>query len=341
MRKRTFALFSAAVLAAAAVTGCGNSSQSTDASTQADTSKAQDETQARQETEEATEAAGVEENKELLILGGSGAGLAAAIQAVNDGMDPLKILILNGSGELAADVLTKEDFVNASETAEQFEAEIEDTYEIYLADTLKAGKEKNNAEMAEFLIESAEEAKSWLGSLGIQLTGVEKKDGSSIARSYTLADGGSLSEAVAQALTKKVEELKIPVLNGAVVKEVILNADGAVTGVKAEVDGAEKTIEGIAVVAADQEFLPMFSDFKVQFSKDGDGKETGLIVNSCAEVLGEDGNAVPGLYAAGSLIHAGVHGDGVLAGNDLTATIVFGETAGVEAAIFVSDNRNE
>lgn len=340
MRKRTFALFSAAVVAAAAMTGCGNSGQTTptEGTAEEGATKAQEEPQS---TEAATEAASVEENKELIVLGGSGAGMAAAIQAVNDGMDPSKILILNGSGELAADVKEKEDFINAAETAEQFEAEIEDTYEIFLADTLKAGNNNNNAEMAEFLTESAEEAKNWLESLGIALTGVEKKDGSSQARSYTLADGGSLADAVSQALVKKVEELKIPVLKNVTVKEIVLNEDGAVSGVKAEVDKKEKTINGIAFVAADENLLPLFSDLKVQLSKDSDGKATGVIVNSVAEVLGEDGIAVPGLYAAGNLINAGVHGDAALAGNDLTATILFGETAGVEGAIYVSDNRND
>ena len=50
----------------------------------------------------------------------------------------------------------KEDFINASETAEQFEAEIDDTYDTFLSDTLKAGKNSNNQDMAEFLVESAE-----------------------------------------------------------------------------------------------------------------------------------------------------------------------------------------
>lgn len=94
--------------------------------------------------------------------------------------------------------------------------------------------------MAEFLVESAEEAKNWVEGLGIKLTGVEKKDGSSLARSYTLADGGSLSEALSEALVKKVEDLKIPVKTGAEVKEIVMNADGVVTGVKAEIDGTRR-----------------------------------------------------------------------------------------------------
>lgn len=336
MKKRTLALFSAAVMAAAAMTGCSNNTTktpSTEGTTEAQTTP--------ETTEAATEAAAKESKPQLVILGGDGAGLTAAIQAVADGMSPSKILILSGTDELAADIKEKEDFINASDTAEQFEAEIEDSYELYLADTMKAGKNTNNAEMAEFLVEGAEEAKSWIEGLGIELKGVEKKDGSSVARSYTLANGGSLAEAVSDALVKKVEELKIPVKTGVTVNEIITSEDGTVTGVKAVVDGEEKTIDSIALVATDKELLPVISKLDIQLSKASDEKVTGVIVNTCAEAIDAKGETVPGLYAAGELISAGVHGDAALAGNDLTATIVFGETAGVESAIYVSDNQEQ
>lgn len=334
MKRKTLALFSAAVMAAAAMTGCSNNTAPTSPSTE-ETTKAPE----APSTEAVAETAAEEQKKELVILGGNGAGLIAAIQAAEDGINPSKILILSGSGELAADMKEKEDFINASETAEQFEAEIDDTYDTFLSDTLKAGKNSNNQDMAEFLVESAEEAKNWVEGLGIKLTGVEKKDGSSLARSYTLADGGSLSEALSEALVKKVEDLKIPVKTGAEVKEIVMNADGVVTGVKAEIDGTEETIDSIAVVAADKDLLPVLSGMEIQLTKAADEKATGIIVNSCAEVLDAAGEPVPGIYAVGGLIDAGVHGEAVLPGNDLTATVVFGETAGVESAIYISDNR--
>lgn len=78
---------------------------------------------------------------------------------------------------------------------------------------------------------------------------------------------------------------------------------------------------------------------EIQLTKAADEKATGIIVNSCAEVLDAAGEPVPGIYAVGGLIDAGVHGEAVLPGNDLTATVVFGETAGVESAIYISDNR--
>ena len=105
MKKKTLALFSAAVMAAAAMTGCSNNTAPTSPSTE-ETTKAPE----APSTEAAAETAAEEQKKELVILGGNGAGLIAAIQAAEDGINPSKILILSGSGELAADMKEKEDF---------------------------------------------------------------------------------------------------------------------------------------------------------------------------------------------------------------------------------------
>ncbi|HHY11076.1 MAG TPA: FAD-binding protein, partial [Firmicutes bacterium] len=50
-------------------------------------------------------------------------------------------------------------------------------------------------------------------------------------------------------------------------------------------------------------------------------------------VLDTDGNAIPGLYAAGE-VTGGVHGANRLGGNALSDIIVFGRIAGKEAASF-------
>ena len=59
----------------------------------------------------------------------------------------------------------------------------------------------------------------------------------------------------------------------------------------------------------------------------------GLAINTKAEVLDEDGKAIPGLYAAGE-VTGGVHGANRLGGNAVADIIVFGRIAGAEAAAF-------
>lgn len=57
----------------------------------------------------------------------------------------------------------------------------------------------------------------------------------------------------------------------------------------------------------------------------------GVRINTKAEVLRQDGSAIPGLYAAGE-VTGGVHGGNRLGGNALADIIVFGRIAGQNAA---------
>lgn len=59
----------------------------------------------------------------------------------------------------------------------------------------------------------------------------------------------------------------------------------------------------------------------------------GVKTNTNTEVIGTDGNVIPGLYAAGE-VTGGIHGSNRLGGNALTDTVVFGRIAGEKAAAF-------
>lgn len=57
----------------------------------------------------------------------------------------------------------------------------------------------------------------------------------------------------------------------------------------------------------------------------------GVKINTACQVIGQDGAAIPGLYAAGE-VTGGIHGTNRLGGNALADTIVFGRIAGTNAA---------
>ena len=57
----------------------------------------------------------------------------------------------------------------------------------------------------------------------------------------------------------------------------------------------------------------------------------GVRINAKTEVIGTDGNPIPGLYAAGE-VTGGIHGANRLGGNALTDTAVFGRIVGAQAA---------
>ena len=57
----------------------------------------------------------------------------------------------------------------------------------------------------------------------------------------------------------------------------------------------------------------------------------GLKINPATQVIGKDGKAIPGFFAAGE-VTGGVHGGNRLGGNSISETITFGRIAGTNAA---------
>lgn len=334
MKKKTFALLSAAVMVTAVMVGC-SSNKATETTAPAETTPTTE--VSGEATTEAQEEVGLK--ADLLVAGSDGAGLVAAIQAVKDGVDPSKVMIVEKSGELGADIASMGGFMNASNTDEQFDMEIEDSFEAYLADIKKAGNEKNNELLAEFMAENSEEALTWLRNAGIELSGVTKEEGSSVARSYAATGDKKLSEALTEILLKEVETLKIQVLKDTSVDEIIFDKDGGVAGVKITGKDGQETVTCTSLILADKELLPLLEKETLVFTKGADEKATGLLVNTCAEVIKEGEETAPGLYAVGGISDAAVFGEKALVGDQITGTVLLGSTAGTEAAVYVSDNK--
>lgn len=62
----------------------------------------------------------------------------------------------------------------------------------------------------------------------------------------------------------------------------------------------------------------------------------GIKINSKAEVVNQNGNPVPGLYAAGE-VTGGVHGGNRLGGNAVADIVVFGQIAGTSAVNYIQN----
>ena len=192
-------------------------------------------------------------------------------------------------------------------------------------------------ELAADVSENSEEAKDWLAdTLGMEYGDLTQEAGSTVARSFP-AKEGNLNELAQEALLKKVEELKIPVEYKTELKSVAYDEEGALDRITVTVDGKDQEIDCLALVATDVSLIPVFEESQVY---EADGKAAALVVSNNAEQLNKDsGELINGLYAAGPILSAAVDGEGVLSGNELTEAVVFGSTAGTEAAVYVSDNQ--
>lgn len=334
MRKKTLAAFAAAVLAAGSLAGCsGNTEDNKESNGERETAA---EASSEASSEESTQAEpSVLADADIVIAGGDPAGMAAAIQAVAEGTDPAKILVL-GSGESA-----EGESMNAAATDEQSDAGIEDSVDGYIEDTMNAGGQKNSQEMVEHLAEESRDAVSWVKELGVELTGVTQEEGSSVARSYQAADGGSLGDELSEKIKEKFQTLNVSLDEDAVLTQVLYGADGEVTGVKIEADGEEQEITCRALLVTDAGYIDLLKDLAVTYVTDESGANAGIVVDSCANAVTADDGEIPGLYAAGRAIDAALHGSAPLMGNELTGLVVFGTTAGTETAIYAQDNAPE
>ena len=78
----------------------------------------------------------------------------------------------------------------------------------------------------------------------------------------------------------------------------------------------------------DMSALPLYA---VQISPGIHHCMGGVKINTNAEVIGKDGNPIPGLFAAGE-VTGGVHGGNRLGGNAVADFVVFGRIAGASAS---------
>ena len=212
--KKQIAVLTAAVLAAAAVAGCS--------SKQAETPS----TEAPSATEASTEASAEEMNADIVIVGASGAGFAAALQAVEEGIPAENILILEKGETSSGSALSVMAGMNAADSAYQQNAGIEDDVEVYAADINAAGDNLGDPELVNYLSESAKESLEWLSGMGLELSMISQDSGSTLPRTHRPSDDRSAGEAVMSLLESKVEELKIPVMYEVETSEILLDEDG-------------------------------------------------------------------------------------------------------------------
>ncbi len=62
----------------------------------------------------------------------------------------------------------------------------------------------------------------------------------------------------------------------------------------------------------------------------------GIAINKDTQVLKEDGQTIPGLYAAGEIV-GGLHGNNRIGGNSIAETVIFGRQAGQQVFTYLEN----
>ncbi len=130
-----------------------------------------------------------------------------------------------------------------------------------------------------------------------------------------MADGHTVSGDTIEELAEKIG------VDGAVLKETI---DKYNEGMKNGSDEFGKAASADAVI----EQAPFYASLRTPTVHHTMG---GIQINSDAQVLNQEGNVIPGLYAAGE-VTGGIHGNNRLGGNAYSDIMTFGRIAGINAA---------
>lgn len=231
------------------MSGCGSDNQNQSA-TQDNT--AQTETNETEAVSGASQASytpidQLQDKYDVIIIGAGGAGMTAALEAKENGMNPVIFEKMSAAG---GNTNKASSGMNASETKFQKEQNIEDSNDLFYEETLKGGHNTNDTDLLRYFVDNSASAIDWLDSKGITLNNLTITGGMSVKRTHRPEDGSAVGQFLVNGLVRNVQEQDIPLFVNADVKE-ITEKDGKVNGVKVLLNGQEeKTIEASAVIVA-------------------------------------------------------------------------------------------
>ena len=185
-------------------------------------------------------------NCDIVIIGAGGAGLAAAIEGVQNGT---KVIVLEKMGVAGGNTTSATGGLNAAETKIQKQLGIEDTKEQFYADTMKGGYNKNDPALVRKMVDKAAETVDWLMSFGVDLSDVGKMAGSTNKRTHRPQGGAAVGAHMVSVM--EAEALKIGVdlrKNSKVID--IIKEENKPAGVVVETNGQRYTIAAKAVIIA-------------------------------------------------------------------------------------------
>jgi fumarate reductase flavoprotein subunit len=172
---------------------------------------------------------------DVVVVGGGGAGLAAAIQAHDEGA---RVLIVEKMPTIGGNTIKASAGMNAAETRFQRVKGIQDSKALFYQETLKGGKNKNNPELLHRFVENAPEAIEWLASRGIMLNDITTTGGMSIDRTHRPKDGSAVGGYLISGLVRNVTKRNIDVMLDTSVSDILLE-NGEVIGVRLVTDENE------------------------------------------------------------------------------------------------------
>ncbi|MGY3743417.1 flavocytochrome c [Leuconostoc inhae] len=147
---------------------------------------------------------------DFVVIGSGSAGMCAAIQAQELGLDVAifeKLTVLGGNSMRASTGM------NAVETLTQLNHQVIDSQELFYEETLKGGKGSNNKELLSYFVRHTESGIEWLSHHNILLNDLIATGGMSKKRAHRPADAPAIGSYLVTGLQKQLMTHHIPVFN--------------------------------------------------------------------------------------------------------------------------------
>ena len=237
------ALVMAAALGTALLAGCAPKQEAAPTATE---TPAPEGTEAPETTPE--QEAENNDKFDVVVIGAGGAGMTAALQAVQNG--DKNVVILEKMSVTGGNTTRSTGGLNAAATSLQKEKGIEDSVDLMIEDTIKGGKERNDRELVRVLAENSAAAVDWVNSIGGDLTDVGRMAGASVDRCHRPSGGAAVGPMLVSTLNSALAEYDIPVRLETTATEILVDETGAVKGVRAKDADGEYVIDCTAVIVA-------------------------------------------------------------------------------------------
>ncbi|MGL4247806.1 MAG: flavocytochrome c [Lactococcus garvieae] len=224
------------------LTACGGNAQNK--STSSSSSEKTDAKAGASKTMTYAEPSSLKKSYDVIIVGSGGAGMTAAIEAKDAGMNPAileKMPMAGGNTSKASAGL------NASETSVEKAQAITDSNDKFYEETLKGGGGTNDKELLRYFVDHSAAAVDWLAQNDIVLDNLTTTGGMSVSRTHRPHDGSAVGAYLVKGLEENISKRDIPVfVNSDVTK--INEKDGKVSGVEVKIEGETKQVDSKAVV---------------------------------------------------------------------------------------------
>ena len=184
---------------------------------------------------------------DAVVVGSGGAGLTAALQAHELG---LNVVVLEKNEKTGGNTSRASSGMNASESLVQLDEGIIDNNRDFYEETLKGGGLLNDRAMLKYFANHSALAISWLMKYGIRLTDLTITGGMSKKRAHRPASMEPVGFYLTSRMTTQVKKAGVNIFTSAKVTKLLQNSKKQVNGVEVETPDGTKTIKAKAVLLA-------------------------------------------------------------------------------------------